>query len=323
MSEKKDMQYNFDMILPRLIDSFDYLDTEKANHILKSIEKSCICIGTGGSNAVSLFASSVLSEANKIITISKEPRDVLFMDLFHCWNYLLGITYGNNNYGIDEAEKYASDSKLETHLITANSSYENDICYKGTIPNEYSFISLASTITPMTILLNYYLNHSKEMTIELIKQLFGQASEKYFDFEINNDFPLIEIMSGDNTYVASKILESTITEAGLGIPVIHEKYSYCHGRSTLSHSHHQSNLIYLINGECTNLDRKLINELNGMYQNIIVLNSSSNDKIIGEFDLSLQSLFLCKSIAEKEQKDLSMVEYASVVKKLYRYNGGM
>lgn len=70
----------------------------------------------------------MLEKANKIIAVSKEPRDVLLMNLFCNWNYFLGITYGNNNYGINEAEIYAKESKLETYLITANSSNEADIC---------------------------------------------------------------------------------------------------------------------------------------------------------------------------------------------------
>ena len=127
MSEKKDMQYSFDMIIPRLIDSFDYLDVQKANYILSNIKSNCICMGTGESNSVSLFASIVLSETNKIIAVSKEPRDVLFMALFHSWNYLLGITYGNSNYGIIEAETRARETKFLTHLLTTNSLSEEDI----------------------------------------------------------------------------------------------------------------------------------------------------------------------------------------------------
>ena len=320
---KKEMDYNFDMIIPRLIDSFESLDIDRTKNILKGIRENCICMGTGGSASSSLFASKVLGETNKIIAVSKEPRDVLFMDLFHCWNYLLGFTYGNNNYGIDEAIKYAREKKLAAHLITANSIFEDDVCYKGALPSEYSFISLASTVTPMAILLNYYLNHDKKMTLDLVSDLFFKAGNRNYNFEMDNEFPLFEIMSAEDSYVASKVLESTIIEAGLGIPVVHEKYAYCHGRSTLSYHHGKSNLIYLVNGENSNLDKKMLTELRYMYQNIIILQSPSRDRIIGEFDLSLQSLFLCKAIAEAEQKDLSRVEYAGVVKKLYPYNEGM
>ena len=78
--EKKDMHENFDMIMPRLFDSFDYLDMERVKRVLAGIDRNCLCVGTGGSNSVSLFASIVLSEINGILTVSKELRDVLLAD---------------------------------------------------------------------------------------------------------------------------------------------------------------------------------------------------------------------------------------------------
>jgi hypothetical protein len=323
MIEKKDMRNNFNMIIPRLDDSFNHLDNEKTTYILQNIKHNCLCVGTGGSNAVSLFASIVLEKINGIIATSKEPRDIMYMNLFKAkYGHLLGITYGNNNYGINEAEIYARENKYITNLLTANNPGEDDIYYGGNIPLEYSFISLASTILPMSIMLNYYLSNKKEATLELIKDLYAKVSKKEFNLDIQTEVPVFEIMSGDQTIVASKVLESTIIEAGLGIAVIHDKYSYCHGRSTLVHTYKNSNLIYLIN-EVSNIDNKLLEVLKDSYKNIIILKANNINGIVGEFDLALQSLMLCKAIAEKEEKDLSIVNYSPVVKKLYKYNGGM
>ena len=322
MSNKKDMYYNFDMMMPRLIDSINHLDVKHANSILRSIDANCICTGTGGSNTVSEFASIILEHCNGIIAVNKEPRDIFSMSSIRRYSYSLGITYGNNNYGINEAIKRFGYFNITPRLITNNSNSSKDICYKGNLPNEHSFISLASTIIPMSILLNYFLNSDKNELLELVGKLYLNASKIEHDFNFNEEIPLFEIMTGDNTYVASKILESTIVEAGLGTPVNHEKYSYHHGRSTLAHLHKNSNLIYLINME-TNIDNELLTELKDKYRNIIILESKENDYIIGEFYLALKSLFLCKSIAEQQKKDLSVVEYSPVVKKLYRYKGGM
>lgn len=319
----KTMQYNFDMIIPKLIDSFEYLDVDKTNHVLSNIKDNCICMGTGGSYSVSLFASIVLDNTNEILTVAKEPRDILYTNLSGRWKYLLGITYGNKNYGIRKAEIKAREKKLSTHLLTINSDDIEDICYKGAITKEHSFISLASTVVPMSILLNYYLKNTGIDILGLIKQMYLNASNIEFNLVDELGIPLFEIMSGDNTYVASKVLESTIVEAGLGIPVVHEKYSFCHGRSTLSHNHKNSNLIYLVNGNFKELDKELLLEATSLYKNIIILNSKEDDFLIGELDLVLQSLFLCKSIAEKQNKDLSKVEHSGVVKKLYYYKGGM
>lgn len=324
-NEKKNMHDNFKMIIPRLIDSFNYLDIEKAHHILENIKHHCLCIGTGGSYSPSLFASMVLEAKNKIIATPKEPRDILFMNLFYNYGFLLGITYGNKNHGINQASIRASDSKYSTHLITNNSNYEEDICYKGSISPEYSFISLAGTVLPMSIVLSYYLKDKffKDELINLIQDMYAKASEITSQFSFDEKLPLFEIMSDTTTCVASQILVSTITEAGLGIPIIHDKYSYCHGRSTLSYNKGNSNLIYLINENSTALDNELLTHISQYYKYITILSSKNHDYITNQFDLALQSLFLCKKIAEAQQKDLSIVEYSPVVKKLYYYKGEM
>ena len=130
-------------------------------------------------------------------------------------------------------------------------------------------------------------------------------------------------MSGDNTYVAAEILKSTMVEAGIGVPVIHEKYRYCHGNSTLSYHHKGNILVYLLNGKETELDNKLLLEIAPYYEDVITLRSDCKDKIIGEFDLAFKSLFLCKDMASNMNKDLSKVKYSPVVKRLYNYKGGM
>jgi hypothetical protein len=45
METKKNMYENFDMIIPRLKDSFTYLDWEKASNILKNIRHDCLWNG--------------------------------------------------------------------------------------------------------------------------------------------------------------------------------------------------------------------------------------------------------------------------------------
>lgn len=323
METKKDMHANFDMIIPRLKDSFTYLDWEKARNILKNIRRNCLCVGVGGSYAPSVFASIVLEDVNKIIAMPKEARNIMFMNLFYNYFNLLGITYGNNNHGINQAEIRASDSKCETHLITANSNYEEDICYKGQLPLENSFISLAGTVIPMSILLCYYLKNDQVKTLCCIENIYAKANQTVYGFALEDQLPLFEIMSDQHTCVASHILESTIIEAGLGIPVIHDKYNYCHGRSTLSYQKGNSNLIYLINEQPTDLDNMLLDNISEYYSSINIVQASNNDYIVNQFDLALQSFFLCKELATKEKKDLSIVNYSPAVQKLYKYDGGM
>ena len=44
---------------------------------------------------------------------------------------------------------------------------------------------------------------------------------------------------------------------------------------------------------------------------------------MSEYILLLKCMYLAKYIAESKNKDLSRVEYNPIVKKLYKYNGGI
>ena len=138
------------------------------------------------------------------------------------------------------------------------------------------------------------------------------------------DFPkdkkVYEILSGVDSTVASTFLDSTITEAGLGIPVLHDKYDFCHGRSTLGYVF-DTNMIYI--NKDKELDKLFINELKKYYDDLIILNKCYDDEIINEYYLTYMSIYLCKYMAFIQNKDLSIVNYSEIVKKLYKYKGEM
>lgn len=109
---------------------------------------------------------------------------------------------------------------------------------------------------------------------------------------------------------------------GLGTCTIHNKYDYCHGRSTLS-KYANSTLIYLLKS-ITKLDILLLKEIENMYKQIIVIDASLyKDPIIASYKLLIESMFLTKSLAITQNKDLSNIEYAPIVKKIYHFNGDM
>ena len=105
-------------------------------------------------------------------------------------------------------------------------------------------------------------------------------------------------------------------ESGIGIPIIHDKYSYCHGRSTLSTV--KNNIAIYFNGN-TELDKLLLDELPKYYKDVIVLDFNNN--LFSEYLLLVKCMYLTKYIADKQAKDLSGVDYNPIVKKLYKYNG--
>ena len=334
-----EMKENFDLLLSRIIDSNNCTNYGESINKLKKIKHSCICIGTGGSYAVSQYAKKVIGWKNNIIAVNMEPRDVLYENI-DVYKNICAFTYGGDNEGINKALDRCKYYNLNRYAFTSNDEklkytlYDRSkdfiVNYSGNIKSEYSFVSIASTLIPMSILLRYYLGVKDNQFFDLICNLYlNNDNDKNNDLdEIDYNSILdgnhtIEIMTGDNTYTAGKVLESNIVEAGLSRPIIHEKYSYCHGRSTLACHHKTKLLIYLINGREKGIDEKLLSEVKSLYEKTIILKTTQQNNFIGEFDLAIKAMFLSRIIAESLNKDLSEVDYAPQVKRLYRYKGEM
>ena len=302
---KNNMQYNFEILKERVRDALDKTDLEYIKNELSKLNKPTIFSGVGGSSVVSELGSKIISEKNNIISINSEPRDFIYRN--NQFNNIISCSYSGNNYGVELS--FIKDKKK--YLLSNNSYDEEDITYlkyQTLIEKEKSFISLAATVIPASILLNYYINDNNTI-LELI-------NEEKFDFEIEND--IYEIFSGYDTSTSAKYLESTMIESGIGIPIIHDKYSYCHGRSTFG-INFTGNVIYF--NKNTEFDQLLLKELPKYYKNIIIIDSEYNDDILVDYQLLIKSMYLTKYIAEKKNKDLSKVNYSPIVKKLYKYNG--
>ena len=299
------MQENFDILSDRVLDALNITNLEETREILSSIKTPTIVTGVGGSKVVAVFTSKILAAKNGIISTCLEPRDMLYTQLTG-YDNVLACSYSGTNFGVEtsfqnELNKYILSSTRVPNIT--------NITYNTSIPKEHSFISLAATLIPMTIMLDYYLE-GNDIVPELIKQ----------DTPIIESHQVYEIMSGIETSSAHTYLESTMLEASLAIPIVHDKYSFCHGRSTTSY-HNTHSLIYFDND--TELDKLMLEELQEYYKKIVILKSKYNDPIINDYYLTIRSMLLTKSLAEQTDKDLSKVEYSPVVKKLYKYSGEM
>ena len=164
---------------------------------------------------------------------------------------------------------------------------------------------------PMSIMLAYY----NDNDISIIKEILQTAREYQIDID-----KVYEILTGYDTSTASIYLDSTLSEAGLASPVVHDKYSFCHGRTTLSY-HHDHSLIHL--NRNTELDNLYQDEMPQYYNGVITLERKFDDPIIDDFYLTYQAMLLSKAMAESKGRDLSRMVYSPVVKKLYRYSGEM
>lgn len=303
---EKNMEINFKYLERRIIDTLENTDLEFINYELSKLDGATIVSGVGGSSVVSQFAERVFNKKNNIITANFEPRDFLYRNI-NGFKNVIACSYSGSNYGVD----LSFNNDLEKYLLSNNSFDRDDITYlkyNTTIDRERSFISLGATLVPISILYYYYLDRKN-------------FTDENTDFSSNYSFSLsdvYEIFTGYDTSVSSKYLESTLVESGLGIPVIHDKYSYCHGRSTLS-INYETTAVYF--NKNTDFDKMMLSELPNYYKDIIVIDSIYNDDIKSDYEMLIKSMYLTKYIAEQKEKDLSKIEYSPIVKKLYKYNG--
>lgn len=304
---EKNMKVNFDFLKARVIDSLDSTDLEFIRNELSKLSEPTLFSGVGGSNVVSEFGAKVINTKNGIISVNSEPRDFLYRNN-GVFRNVVACSYSGNNYGVE----LSFLKGLRKYLLSNNSFDDSDVTYLKygtTIDKERSFISLGATLIPISILMNYYLDGKNNPMLDCI----GESS---FNFDLESD--VYEIFSGYDTSTASKYLESTMVESGIGIPIVHDKYSYCHGRSTLGINYNGIAIYYNRN---TEFDLMMLEELKKYYSMIITIDSKFKDQILDDFQMLIQSMYLTKYIAEKKLKDLSKVEYSPIVKKLYKYSG--
>ena len=304
---EKNMKTNFDFLKERVIDSLDNTDLSYIRNELSKLNEPTLFSGVGGSSVVSEFGAKVINIKNHIISVNSEPRDFLYRDNKSFRN-VIACSYSGNNYGVE----LSFLKELKKYLLSNNSFDDKDVTclkYDTTIDKERSFISLGATLIPVSILMDYYLNGQNSLILDCIE-------ESPFNFDLESD--VYEIFSGYDTSTASKYLESTMVESGIGIPIVHDKYSYCHGRSTLGINYNGIAIYYNRN---TEFDRMMLEELKQYYSRIVTIDSKFEDQILDDYQMLIQSMYLTKYIAEKKAKDLSKVEYSPIVKKLYKYNG--
>ena len=304
---EKNMKINFEFLKERVIDALSKTDLEFIRNELSKLSEPTLFSGVGGSSVVSEFGAKVINAKNGIVSLNSEPRDFLYRNN-KAFKNVIACSYSGNNYGVE----LSFLKELKKYLLSNNSFDDSEVTYlkyNTTLDKERSFISLGATLIPVSILMNYYLNGNNSWMLECIE-------ETSFDFDLESN--IYEIFSGYDTSTASKYLESTMVESGIGIPIVHDKYSYCHGRSTLSINY---NCIAIYFNRNTNFDRIMLEELKQYYSRIITIDSKFKDQILDDYQMLIQSMYLTKYIAEKESKDLSNVKYPPIVKKLYKYNG--
>ena len=288
--------------------------TKNISFILEQLSKikgSTLTLGSGGSKVVAEFIKLVLTKKNKIIVNTIDAADLSQLDTSLYENIIVS-SYSGKNHGVKKSLEY----DLQVFLLsTRKTRIKSEVLLTYNMEHRHSFISLNQTIVPMAIMLKYYLKEAFDEVIDTIEELI----DKNLDFEIKD---VTNIYTTYNTSASSRFIESTLVESGISSPIIHFKYDYCHGRSTINKNNDYSSIV-LINQE-NDIDTLLVDVLTNQLKSNLFIKGPFQDEIINEFFLTLQSMYLLCNIAKSKNIDLSNIDYdKEAVKKVYYFKGSM
>lgn len=334
---------------PNLFTNFGF--SRQEGYLFRNVPT--LIVATGGSKAVAYYLKMFLESKETLCEVI-EPRDYFYKRNIKQFKNLIVLSNSGKSNGIlDILKSFPGSSYLITsEYVHQEEDYTYDSYYfknesgalfdilywsNGKYKNrEKSFISIIPTLAPMLMFLELsILKEEKKSELlsndlakinEKLKQLLEKSKNRINNLDFNfKDTNLIQIMSGYDTTCSSSILESNMIETGTTGVVVHDKGSYCHGRSNLLFQNSKSPIIYLTH-QMKNLDNELLQVLTQEYPNIFLFHTLDEDVSIfwKEYYLALQMYFLSKKVAEDRGIDLTMPEYnPQVVKKLYQYKGEM
>lgn len=306
------VELNFSKLEERIMKINDpslgkYNDIREMLYNLTVQNKPTLIMATGGSKVIAYYLQLIIERLGitGIICEVIEPRDYFYKANKEMFSNLIAISASGETNGIVEALANFKGNKYLICEKEKNADYQiiswsNELCDK-----EKSFISLATSIGPMTLLLDATTSLNMEIgSNEIsrinskIKELLIRSTDKINKLPMDfKDASLIQIMSGYETRTSSSVLESNLVEVGLCAPVIHDKGSYCHGRSNLLFQFPNSHMIYLTHN-LKELDKTLIDSIRSQYANMSVFDTEDLDENIfwKEYYLMTQMFFLSKKI---------------------------
>ena len=326
---------------PNLFVNLEFMKQE--NSLFRNVPT--LIVATGGSKAAGYYLKMFLENKGTLCEVI-EPRDYFYKRNINQFENLIVISNSGKSNGLLEILRsfHGTGNLITSDYMIQKDDYKNDTPLFNTIYwsnesykyREKSFVSIIPTLAPMLMFLE--LDTFKEKNIDnftiedlekintRLKILLEKSKDSISNIDFNfKDTNLIQIMSGYDTKVSSSILESNMIETGTSSVVVHDKGSFCHGRSNLIYQNPESPIIYLSH-QMTELDNELLPMLTREYPNIFLFSTADQDENIfwKEYYLSMQMFFLSKKIADDKGIDLTMPEYnPNVVKKLYKYRGEM
>lgn len=302
-----DMYVNLDKMLPRVMDTLEKTDLNYIFSELDKISGPTIVTGVGGSSVVGEFLAKVLNRKKHIIAEFKFPRELLLTDLSGYEN-VISISYSGRNIGVDASFK----NDLKKYLLSGNTRDGVTNLQYVVDDEEYSFVSMAGTMIPLSIILMYYYNDK-----DLIKDILSIRKE--FDID---DSLIYEVLTSEKSKGACAMLESSLVEGSLAALIVHEKYNYCHGRTLFNHFNpNQSTLVYMEDDSA--LDTLFKENLFATYKKVITIDKKYEDEVIDDYYKAFMCLLLCMQISKRQDKDMSIKYPPDVSELMYGYKGEM
>ncbi len=296
--------------------------------------KPTLIVATGGSKIIANYLQLIVERLGfGILCEVIEPRDYFYKSNRDSFSNLIAISASGKTNGIEEVLTAFKGRKFLICEQRKEQTYDVIDWGNELYDREKSFISLATSLGPMALLLDAttsinmeLLPHEIQKINDKIRELLARSANKIAKLDVDfKDIDLIQIMSGYETKTSCSVLESNLAEVGLAAPVIHDKGSFCHGRSNLLFQYPKSRIIYLAH-ELKELDHVLIDTIQNEYGNLELFCSETLDETIfwKEYYLSLQMYFLSRKIAQDKNIDFTMPEYnPRLIKKIYNFRGEM
>lgn len=283
--------------------AIDNTDLDDLFNKLSNIKEPTLVTGVGGSSVVGTFLAKVLREKNNIIATFVTSRDLKYMNLDGYKN-IVSVSYSGNNIGVD----VALNNNLKHYLLTGN---PKDNCvnmvYKSL--SEASYVSISATLVPMSLLLLYYKND-----LSLLNEILNKT------IKTDSNAKLYQVMAGYETVTASVLLESSISESGMAMCIVHDKYNYCHGRINITKVNNDELILFDSNNE---IDELIKSRLSKLFNKITIIDKYSDDLVINDFYSSIISMKYLQCVAHNKNIDFSNMKEIDCNDDFYLFKGNM
>ena len=328
---------NFDKLENRILSINSNLENVNSlRKMLCELEVSgpTLIMATGGSKVVAYYLQLILERIgwDGVVAEVIEPREYAYKRNKKCYDSLVVISSSGETNGVKEALEDFKGNKYLVCNDKQNGNYNVVSWGNESYDKEHSFIALAPTLGPIAMMLDtnefgclhYEIGNDRLNVVNnRISELLCKSKDKVLSLSHSfKEDSTIHVLTGSDTRSASYALESTLVESGICVPVLHDKGSFCHGRSNIINDNDP--IIYLSH-DTYDFDKFLLDTLSSEYQNVFHLDSTEmckNDIFWGEYYLLLQIYYLSKKIAEDKGKDLTKPKYKKkVIDKLYKYRG--